>query len=154
LLKELCGVSLKDNADLWAAFVRIRKARNTFVHGGVARDSKGALTADETQALLGKAREIIDFVKQRLPQELQWPVFHYKFKIEILQQIPIAESPKDVHSRDGAAPASADAPVSPSAPDQVSWLWLWRKARFVYWATGAAALIGIVTGMQLHRMLS
>ena len=37
LLKTLLGVSLKENNDLWESFKNLKKARNSFVHEGIAK---------------------------------------------------------------------------------------------------------------------
>ena len=85
LLKSFLGVSLKDNIDLWESFMNLKKARNSFVHEGIAEIGKKPITVEETQMLLVKANEIVRFIKNELPDELQWP--EYKFQIQIEKNI-------------------------------------------------------------------
>ncbi len=77
LLKEFIGHSLKEDLSLWTAFQHLRKARNTFVHEGIA--TIGGQPVDEKMArqLVQQVDEIIAWVRQRLPPNLQWPVFDY-----------------------------------------------------------------------------
>ena len=48
LLRILTGHSLKDDNALWESFLNLRRARNTFVHDGVAKNLGGnVVTEDE-----------------------------------------------------------------------------------------------------------
>jgi hypothetical protein len=76
LLKEF-GHSLKENATLWTAFQHLRTARNKFVHEGSA--TIGGEPVDEAAArlLVKRVDEIIAWVRQWVPVEVQWPTFEY-----------------------------------------------------------------------------
>lgn len=75
LLKHFTGHSLKEEAKLWTAFKNLGTARNKFVHEG--RASIGGKPVDEATArmLVSQVDEIISWVRQWLPPELQWPTF-------------------------------------------------------------------------------
>jgi hypothetical protein len=83
LLKELCGKTLKSIPELWKAFKSIREARNKFVHTGTPLISGKPVTRDEAAGLIGRAREIVDFVKAALPEELRWPKFEYQIPMTV-----------------------------------------------------------------------
>lgn len=89
LLRVLLGVSLKDNNELWGALCNLRDARNSFVHEGVARIGKARvpLSTDDARKLIGKANEIVKFVKEKLPAELQWPEFKYSVQITATKKL-------------------------------------------------------------------
>jgi hypothetical protein len=93
LLKELGGVSLKQNNDLWRAFKAIKEARNKFVHEGVAKVGENVVTSDEVVGFLRKAREIIDFVTQTLPDDLKRSRPQHQMKLTISQPILRAKEP-------------------------------------------------------------
>jgi hypothetical protein len=82
LLKVLLGVSLKENADLWESFKNLKTARNSFIHEGIAKVGRSVLSQKEAMQLLKKAKDIIKFVKEKLPEQLQWPEYSFKTKIE------------------------------------------------------------------------
>jgi len=64
-------------------------ARNSFVHEGVARIGKrnAPLTSDGANRLVQDSSDIIRFIKEKLPEELQWPVYNYSFQIDIGKRI-------------------------------------------------------------------
>lgn len=81
LCRILIGRSLKENNDLWEAFKHLRKARNSFTHEGLAVVG-GTEVSDEVAAkLIGRAGEIIEFIKNELPDELKWGEFKHNFKL-------------------------------------------------------------------------
>lgn len=82
LLKSLLGFSLKDNNDLWKSFMNLKNARNSFVHEGIAKIGKKPISEEEARTLLVKTNEIITFIKNKLPDELQWPEYKFSLKVE------------------------------------------------------------------------
>jgi hypothetical protein len=74
LLKVFVGRSLKDNALLWQAFKNLATVRNRFVHEGVATLGGKAVTEVECTALLAKAKEVIEFLEQFLPEPMRRPL--------------------------------------------------------------------------------
>jgi hypothetical protein len=77
-LSMFTGHSLKEESELWTAFLRLKKARNTFVHEGIIRsDATGG-------SLVGVAHRIINKVREWLPPEIQWKQNNYDATIEIL----------------------------------------------------------------------
>jgi hypothetical protein len=83
LLKIVLGFSLKENDELWVAFCNIRKARNTFVHGGQALLlNKAIAKEDDVGRLITKAREIINLIRNKLPVDMQWPEYNHVVKVE------------------------------------------------------------------------
>lgn len=82
LLRILSGHSLKDDNALWISFLNLRKARNSFVHEGVAKNlARDVVTEDEARSLVGKANEILAFVRSNLPTDLQWPEYPHQIKV-------------------------------------------------------------------------
>ena len=82
LLKSFLGVSLKDNNDLWGHFKNLKHARNSFVHEGIAKIGKKPISEEEARILIVKANEIVRFIKNELPDQLQWPEHIFSIKIE------------------------------------------------------------------------
>ena len=71
LLKTLLGVSLKENNDLWESFTKLKKARNSFVHEGIAKIGQNPISEGEARELLVKANGIVIFIKNKLPEDLR-----------------------------------------------------------------------------------
>lgn len=82
LLKVLLGISLKENLDLWESFKNLKVARNSFIHEGIAKIGGDVLSQDKALALLKKAENIIKFIKEKLPERLQWRDYKFSTKIE------------------------------------------------------------------------
>jgi hypothetical protein len=101
LLKHFTGISLKDNSTLWESFKKLKGARNTFVHRGVAEVGKKALLPQEANALIGKASEIIAWVREILPEEIRWPVFQPNIKTETFMTIIKPSEEKEAIPSDG-----------------------------------------------------
>jgi len=74
LLKIFTGHTLKDEPKLWDAFNHLKSARDTFVHGGVARITRKSdeLEIDEARKLIQQADEITLRIREWLPKEFQW----------------------------------------------------------------------------------
>lgn len=83
LLKYLTGQSLKDEHDLWISFKNLKSARNSFVHGGVAKIGGKPITENEGRKLIIAALNITTKIRDWLPQECQWSVFRRSIKVEI-----------------------------------------------------------------------
>lgn len=121
LLKELAGVTLKSDKDLWQAFQTIRQGRNNFVHGGkpeIGDKAKRLITRAEALSLITKTGAIIEFVKASLPEELRWPKFSYQFNLRIRHRIPRESEPDDTPKADQAGkppppPPPMHAPAKP-----------------------------------------
>lgn len=91
LLRILIGTSLKEDTELWNAFKNLKKARNTFAHGGVAKIGNTPIDVSEGAELINKATEIVAWIHSKLPQHLQWPEYTYSVNMVMKKQIPIAE---------------------------------------------------------------
>ena len=87
LSSHLIGKSIKDDNQLWEAFKHIRRARNSFAHTGVAMIGEEIITIERTQIFIKKAKEIIEFIKNQIPEELRWPEFNHQVQIEFIQKI-------------------------------------------------------------------
>ncbi len=72
LLKIVTGKSLKEDAPLWLAFVRLKKARNSFVHDGKAVIDRKTVTSDETTQLVQQTKEIITWIEKLVRAEDRW----------------------------------------------------------------------------------
>jgi hypothetical protein len=85
LLHYFVGHSLKEDQALWQSFQHLRTARTTFVHEGLARMTRRgpAVTPAEAADLVSKSRAIVDWVRQWLPSEVQWPDFRLTTRIEL-----------------------------------------------------------------------
>jgi len=79
----LIGKSIKDDSDLWNSFKDLQKARNSFAHNGVAIVNGTEVTLEKAHKFIIKANEIINFIKEELPKDLQWPEFEHKIKVGI-----------------------------------------------------------------------
>lgn len=84
---HIIGKSIKENNDLWEAFKHLRKARNSFAHTGVAMIGDELVTEEKTRFFIRKAKEIIDFIKKEIPEELRWLEFKHGVQMEIIQAL-------------------------------------------------------------------
>ncbi len=82
LLEILCGHSLKEDNSLWEAFRNLRKARNSFVHEGIPAIGRSAVTSEEAHLLIAKANQIVERLREWLPDKLKWPVFKHEVQLE------------------------------------------------------------------------
>ena len=82
LLRIMAGTSLKENNELWEQFQNLRKARNSFVHEGKARVDNQVVDAAEARRLIGKANDIVMFVREQLPEEIRWPVYEFDLAVQ------------------------------------------------------------------------
>ena len=87
LLQILVDTSLKADNKLWEAFAHLRRARNSFVHDGVAKVGDRRLTLQDAYHLVKAAADIIGFVRELLPDEMRWPQFHHKIESKVLLKI-------------------------------------------------------------------
>lgn len=90
LLKKVTGTSLKDDNDLWTEFKHLWRARNNFVHGGVASTDKkkrGKLTpisVERAKALVNSAHGITKFVQDLLPEHKRWLQYRANHSVEFI----------------------------------------------------------------------
>lgn len=74
VLNLLTGKSLKREQVLWQHYVNLRKARNSFMHGGRATLSNNvAVTAEKALELINGARAIVDWIEALLPAQHRRP---------------------------------------------------------------------------------
>lgn len=78
----LIGSSIKENNDLWEPFKHLRKARNSFAHDGIAMVGIDHVTEEKARFFIIKANEIIDSIKNEIPEKLRWPEFKHEIKLE------------------------------------------------------------------------
>lgn len=71
LLHVLAGHSLKEDQDLWNAFLNLKKARNSFVHAGIAEIRGKTVDSAEAAVLVNGAGRIIQKIRRWLPAECQ-----------------------------------------------------------------------------------
>jgi hypothetical protein len=69
LLKVLTNKSLKEESQLWEGFKNLKTARNSFVHDGKAAIGGREVTKDQAYSLVGRAREIADWLEALLPSD-------------------------------------------------------------------------------------
>src|SRR2546430_5920135 len=67
LLRILTGKSLKVEVQLWEALQNLRKARNSFSHGGKPFIGNKEVTMELAYTLISRAKEIVDCVEALLP---------------------------------------------------------------------------------------
>lgn len=82
LSEHFLGRSLKENPQLWNSFDSLRKARNSFVHSGVAQVDGTAISTRRAHELVMAARKIIDYLRDIVPEGLRWPDFNDKTEVE------------------------------------------------------------------------
>lgn len=87
LLRILLGISLKENSILWEAFRNVKTARNAFVHQGIAQVGGKTINEDEAKKLVHQTAEIISFIKNKLSEDLRWPEFEHKTRVEVVMPI-------------------------------------------------------------------
>jgi hypothetical protein len=83
LSKYLLGKSLKSDNELWEVFKNLRKARNSFAHYGLAKIGNDKVDVQKARYFIDKSKEIIEFIREAVPQELLWPEFKNDIKVQI-----------------------------------------------------------------------
>ena len=83
----LTGHSLKAESKMWELFMNLKRARNTFVHRGIAEIGKTEVSPETASKLVAAASEIIAKVREWLPEELHWPVFKHTVRIEVRKKL-------------------------------------------------------------------
>lgn len=74
LLVALAGTSLKDQKELWAAYLNLRKARNSFCHDGKAVDlNHQAVDHVAAQKMVQQAADIVSWGEALLPAARRRP---------------------------------------------------------------------------------
>jgi hypothetical protein len=68
LLRGVAGVSLKDEPNLWQAFLALREARSSFAHAGRADFRGQSVTLMQARHLLRHCDSIIDWIEALLPE--------------------------------------------------------------------------------------
>jgi hypothetical protein len=100
MLDMLSGRSMKRESVLWAAYIELRKARNSFVHEGKALLPGGVhVTPEKAMELVGRAQEIVDWIELGLsPSERRPTVALPNRQMQMLIPIPTAQtaSPAEV----------------------------------------------------------
>lgn len=83
LLHVLTGHSLKEDQKLWESFINLKSARNAFVHEGVAKIGKTEVDAKKASELVHRVSDVINWVRERLPESARWVEFDIKAKVEV-----------------------------------------------------------------------
>ncbi|MGE3979576.1 MAG: hypothetical protein AB7F94_18625 [Nitrospira sp.] len=91
LLKMFTSHSLKEDSQHWESFMRLKRARNSFVHEGLAKIGKMQVDETEAKKLIDSASAIILRIRDWLPSDLLWPTFRNRIDIRILKPIPWQE---------------------------------------------------------------
>jgi hypothetical protein len=87
VLESLSGRSLKNDNELWAAFQNLKEARNMYVHEGVARVGRNPVTSERAGQLLGKVREILDWLEADLPDGERRPRYEREHRFQIHREL-------------------------------------------------------------------
>lgn len=87
LLHAVGGFTLKDNEHLWKIFKDLKDARNSFVHEGIAEVNDRKINSDEARRLVFGSKEIIDFIRRKIPEKFQWRNFEYKVEVSLTKNI-------------------------------------------------------------------
>ncbi len=98
LCRHLIGKSIKDQADLWEQFKQLRKARNSFAHDGIAKIGDEMVTGERARNFIAKANDIVNFIKNELPENLRWPQFEYKIPLQFVKRLKREDDKKDNQS--------------------------------------------------------
>ena len=67
LMGILGEASLEEETALWDAYLKLREARNRFVHSGVAEIRGQAVTEETARKLISSSRGILDWIEAQLP---------------------------------------------------------------------------------------
>jgi hypothetical protein len=87
LLQILAGHSLKEEAQLWELFMNLKKARNSFVHEGVAKLAKLPIDDNGARQLILAAGDVIKQIQEWLPEDLRPTRFAHTVKLEVFKKI-------------------------------------------------------------------
>ena len=77
--------SLKDDPGLWEKFQHLRKARNTFVHEGLAKIGNEEVDLKKAIELINGSGEIASWIEGRLPEKMK------RFRSQSLPKIEISK---------------------------------------------------------------
>ena len=91
LLMIFTGKSLKDDKTLWEDFKNLKRARNSFVHEGIAKVGPNIVSEVQAREFVRKTSEIIDLIKDYIPIELHWPKFKHPLRVDVVTKIKKAE---------------------------------------------------------------
>ena len=80
LLEILGSQSLTTDNSLWESYQSLRKARNSFAHGGVATLGVAPVTEQQAREFIEIAWQITKFVRDHLPEQIKWPHHMYEVK--------------------------------------------------------------------------
>jgi len=100
LLKEFVGHSLKEKTELWDSFLKLKSARNRFVHSGVPKAHGTVIDSSEAIRLLRDVNAIVQTVRGWLPAKHRWP--EHTFDLEL-------KMTKALSRKDEKSTASTDA---------------------------------------------
>ena len=87
LSRYLIGKSIKEDNKMWESFKHLRKARNSFAHSGISKVNETEVTPDKAREFIVKANEVINFVKEGLAEELQWPEFKHSIEVSFTKAL-------------------------------------------------------------------
>ena len=108
LLKFFTGHSLQEDLTLWESFQNLRTARNRFVHEGAATLGKAAklvVTPQKAAQLVKNARDITEWVREKLPEEMKWPMLPHDTKVSVA--LTLLKNPAPASERKGDPPPQA-----------------------------------------------
>jgi len=112
LLQFFTGHSLKSEAGLWDLFMKLKRARNTFVHEGIAKVGGRPVSVEDARRLVAAASDVISKVREWLPEQLHWPVFRYQVEIQMRKKIAREEPSTDKAKRPLEEPSTDKAKSS------------------------------------------
>ena len=89
LLRFFTGHSLKSEEKLWESFMKLKTARNRFVHEGLASlgPNRVPVSLEDARGLVDAASNVISTVREWLPEQLHWPVFRHHVRIETVHRL-------------------------------------------------------------------
>lgn len=103
LLKILTGHSLKDDNNLWEGLKNLKKARNSFVHEGIAKLGGTVVSIPETLQLIAKAEAIVAKIREWIPENCQWPVIDHKVQLQFTKIIAGASPQQPLNPDDSVS---------------------------------------------------
>jgi hypothetical protein len=109
LLGIATGHSLKEDNTLWEAFRHLRTARNSFAHRGVAEVGGKTLSPAAALALIAKADQIVERVREWLPEHERWPIFNVAANVTLTKAI-LGGTKEDTTTSEGGGAASQETP--------------------------------------------
>jgi len=102
--ESVLGASMKGEQELWTAFQNLKRARNEFVHQGLARIGKQPVSQAHAGQLVAGATKILGWIRDRLPNDRKWPEHIYEHKVAVASRAIEVNPPEDQQAKTADEP--------------------------------------------------